>query len=152
MIQRIQTVYLLLAGIFPAFTFFTPVAFFAKGFAWANLNSMGYETANVPELAGSHPWALLAFSLLSIIIAFVALGGYRNRKRQLRWITFALLSNFCWYLSLGFYAFTVSEAISLPLSFTVSSLIPLVAMVLLWMARKAIRYDEQLVKAADRIR
>jgi len=152
MIQRIQTLYLLLAGLLPAFTFFFPVAFMAKGDSWLTITSMCYDVANVGEMAGRHPWGLAVLAALSVVLSFVALFGYKNRKRQLRWVHCALTSNMVWYLTLVAYAFSVAGRTGLKLSFAVCCLLPLVAMVSLWMARRGIRHDEALVRAADRIR
>lgn len=152
MIQRIQTLYLLLAGILPAFTFFFPVALLVKGDAWLSMTSIGYDMANVSEMAGSHPWALAVMAALSVVMAFVALFSFKNRKKQLRWVHGALTSNMVWYLTLIAYAFSAAGSTGLTLSFALCCLLPMLAMVALWMARRAIRHDEALVRAADRIR
>lgn len=152
MIQRIQTLYLLLAGILPAFTFFFPVALLVKGDAWLSMTSIGYDMANVSEMAGSHPWALAVTAALSVVMAFVALFSFKNRKKQQRWVHGALTCNMVWYLTLIAYAFSAAGSTGLTLSFALCCLLPLLAMVALWMARRAIRHDEALVRAADRIR
>lgn len=152
MIQRIQTLYLFLAGLLPAFTFFFPVAFMAKGDSWLTITSISYDTANVSEMAGRHPWGLGVMSVLSVVLAFVALFSYKNRKRQQRWVHCALTCNMVWYLTLVAYSFSVAGRTGLKLSFALCCLLPLVAMISLWMARRAIRHDEALVRAADRIR
>lgn len=152
MIQRIQTLYLLLAGLLPAFTFFFPVALLVKGDAWLTMTSIGYDMANVGEMAGRHPWGLAVMAALSVLLPFVALFSYKNRKRQLSWVHCALTSNMVWYLSLIAYAFSAAGKSGLSLSFALCCLLPLLAMVALWMARRGIRHDEALVRAADRIR
>lgn len=153
MIQRIQTIYLLLAGIFPAFTLLWPVAqFVGDGGKWAQMTSLAYTENGVGAIAGRHPWGLMVFALLAIVLAFVALFSYKNRKRQLRRVGFTLLCNILWYLSLGAYSLALASDQGLHLSFAISCLFPLLSIIALWLAGKGIRHDEALVRAADRIR
>jgi len=155
MIQRIQSIYLLLAGIFPAITFFTPVAFCYADDRWLAASSFTYEAQGITELAGKHPWGVCVLALLSICFAFVALLNFRKRTVQLRWTWAALGCNVLWYFTLGTYLYSVAHRVNMPLSISslnLCSLLPLLAIVMLLLARRGILHDEALVKAADRIR
>lgn len=152
MIQRIQSLYLLLAGIFPAITLFSSVMLFSEGEKWLTLSSMGYDATLVPEYAGKHPYGLTVLTFLSIVLAIVALFGYKNRKTQLRKVFFAICSNVLWYVACAAYSFAVVDATKLSAWFDFTIFFPLLAIVALFMARRGIRKDEELVRAADRIR
>lgn len=152
MIQRIQTVYLFLAGIVPAITFFVPLIIFTDGTRWANMTAIGYDSLQVQELAGNHPYGVMFFTALSITIALIAVFGYKNRKAQIRKAYFALLSNVLWYVTLGTYAYSISERANLSLTPAICSLLPVLSILLIVMAIKAIHKDEELVRSADRIR
>lgn len=152
MIQRIQSIYLLLAGIFPAITFFVPVAIFVKAESWFKMASTGYELLNMNGMDGRFPWGLLTFAILSTILPLIAIFQFKKRKRQLYIATIAICSNIVWYIALAAYAYSLAQRTGITPSFTICSLLPLLAIVVLFLARRAIRHDEALVKAADRIR
>lgn len=152
MIQRIQTIYLFLAGILPAITLFVPVMLFGSGNKWFTMSSLSYDTALVPELAGSFPIGLGVFALLAIVLAFVALAGYKNRKSQLRKVALAILANALWYVNFAFYTFSLSNRMKMDPWFNLWCFLPLLAIVFLFLARRGILKDEALVRAADRIR
>lgn len=152
MIQRIQTLYLLLAGLVPAITFFVPLVVFSEGTRWASMSAIGYDSVLVEELAGKHPYGVLVCTLLSIVAAFVTIFGYKNRSTQIRKSYCVILSNVLWYVTLGAYAYSVSQRTNLSLTPTISSLLPIVAIFLTVLAIKAIRKDEERVRSVDRIR
>lgn len=152
MIQRIQTLYLLVAGIFPAISLFVPLVVFSKGARWASMSAFGCESALVQELAGFHPYGLLVFTLLASLSALYAIFGYKNRKSQIKKVYLTIVFNVIWYVALGAYTYSVSERIGLGYTFTISALLPIIALIALFLALKGIRKDEALVRAADRIR
>lgn len=157
MIQRIQTLYLVLAGLFPAFTFYVPIVSFsfdapATAASASFMCSLGYSGLEATEIAGRHPYGLMVFAALGILIAWASIFGYKNRKKQIRTVNLALTSLFIWYISFFAYTYSVMEKLQATVGFEVGCLLPLVSILLLFLARKAIRHDEALVRAADRIR
>lgn len=152
MIQRIQTLYLLLAGLLPAFTFFIPIADFKNAQGWVSMDSFSYDVANISAMAGSHPWGVAVLTICALVLAWKALFTYKNRKKQLRWVWAALACHVAWYATFLTYAFSVADRVGLSLQLGLGSLLPLLSMASLWMARRAIRHDEELIKATDRIR
>lgn len=152
MIQRIQTLYLLLAGLLPAFTFFVPIADFKNEQGWVSMYSFNYDVANITEMAGHHPWGVAVITICTLVLAWKALFTYKNRKKQIRWVWATLICHVAWYATFFAYAFSVADRIGLSLQIALGCLLPLFSMVALWMARRAIRHDEELIKATDRIR
>jgi hypothetical protein len=151
MIQRIQSIYLLLASAVLASPMFLPLAtasgdpvalaatgdnFFADGTYW------------VKEFPGG--MSLLFAAVFSIYAIFL----YKNRPRQMRLaggmailtILFSVL-----FASLGyFYAKSLPAGSSTQLG--LGSAFPVVALPLLILAYRAIKKDEDLVRSSDRLR
>lgn len=152
MIQRIQSIYLLWGEFFPAITVFTPLVQFDKGDKWITLMGAGYDTVMLPEFAGVVPYGLWIFTLLSVLLPFIAIFGYKHRKKQMRTASFAIVANLLWYGALAAYTLAMQERMGATLGFEVTALFPLLAIVALIMGRRAIQRDEDLVRAADRIR
>ena len=152
MIQRIQSVYFLLAGIFPAFTFCTPMAQYlnGKGEVEYTLNSIGM-TATDGTLA-AQPWGLLLFTVFTILLGILCIFGYKNRRRQM--VMSTLLVSVTLVLALTYVAYGYSYGTSFDLRFLPSwgIVFPVLSFVCTLLARRGIRKDEELVRAADRIR
>lgn len=147
MIQRIQTVYLLVSGIFIGFLFFLPFAEIAKDSAIYLFNAKGILLDTEVKESG------LAISALIAIIAAmhgVAILNYKKRIRQMRIIVFTIL------LMLGlfglFFFFTYYSFSGAQISFKVAMVFPLVAIILDYLAIRAIGKDEALIRSIDRIR
>lgn len=152
MIQRIQTLYLLLAGLFPAFTLFVPLVVLSNAIDWLSLNSLGYEATAFPEMAGRHPYGLLVFTVLAVVLPLIALFGYKNRKKQMKWVNVSMLINVLWYVALVVYTLSVQHRTDTIMNVQVGCAFPLLALLVLFLAKRAIKHDEALVRAADRIR
>lgn len=152
MIQRIQTIYLLLAGILPAFTFFVPVARLSAGDVWLSVYSCHYDATQVVEMAGKHPWGLMVWSLVAMILSFWAITGYKNRKKQAKKTLWAVSCHVLWFVALGAYTYSIAGRTGFDLGMGFGSVFPLLSIAFLLLARRAICKDEALVRAADRIR
>lgn len=83
MIQRVQTIYLLLAVVFSALSLFLPQIGFtdAKGIEVATATGLGI-TSTLGELAGRHPVAPLCATTLAIIVPLIAIFLFKKRKRD----------------------------------------------------------------------
>lgn len=143
MIQRIQTVYLLLSAVAIALTFALPQL--------GITNETGARvcfTACHGGQTGS-PWGAAILGTLSMAITVLAVLSYGNRRRQMRLCTFAILSTLLEFAALLAYAYywTTGSIFLCPASCSA----PL-AILFLLLARRAIRHDEALVRAADRLR
>lgn len=154
MIQRIQTLYLLLATALLAVTVFTPIALFVADGAEMTLSAFEFSDA-AHECVQSTLWlgiVLSASALLPLIIIFL----YKHRQLQIRLCGAELV------LLLGDIAFIViyymlSARTIANFEFSAASLrlgavMPLVAIVLVAMAMRAVFRDELLVRSLDRIR
>ena len=99
MLQRIQTVYLLIIVALTVATLFLPLAVLQQGDALFSFDASGLSTMiGEPELL--YPaWGLFALTAIIAIIALVTIFLYKKRILQIRLCVFNAL------LILGFYGF-----------------------------------------------
>ena len=156
MIQRKQTLFLLLAVIVGALGLFFPIGCIAP--EGMGTDSMVY---NLGVVTGEGGLAISAtciplFVLLSVtaILSLVTIFLYKNRKVQMSICKNAMLLNALWVLD---YALILFGIIPIPevegkVNIEFAACLPIVSIILLAMAYKGVNEDEKLVKAADRIR
>jgi len=169
MIQRIQTIYLLLVVALGITLCFKPVLTFDTltedniKRVW-NLNPTGLtETTDLSEtseivLEPEHlngVWGLLIVTLIIPVLSLVVIFLYKNRVLQARINIFlaavclgyyGVLGIFIWFAKMNF------QVEPLHWHFTAWDAIPAVCFVLTLMATRRILRDEALVRAADRLR
>ena len=149
MIQRIQTVYLLLVvGVLIA-SMCLPLGHFTdpKEVVYT-LNSLEVSSGDVSQSAGG----LFAILLLSAIVAVATIFLYKNRVLQIRMTIFNMILMVAFYLAFIIFYFIFKKALEASFCFNWVIGLPLAAMLLNYLATRAIRRDEVLVKAADRLR
>lgn len=179
MIQRIQTVYLLLAACAMALCFMFPTATIDTVVETLNVKAVGelnLVAHTVPDmneqlLSGQDivldqnmyikTWPMLVLALVIMAIALVSMFLYKNRKVQVRVVSVGFLLTVV-YLFLVFIwmvdrwadaALTSLQAnIEGATHFGVGAFAPIAAVLLLILAQRAIKKDEALVRAADRLR
>ncbi len=139
MIQRIQSVWLLLAAICAAFTFRFP---FYSGNIIGKDNLQHFE-----RLVASSDFLLLISTAVITIGSVIIIFLYKNRKQQI-WLTVAaaVLSA----LNIFLYFNESKKFVSGNMSLT--SVLTLAIPVLLLLAINGISKDEKLVKSLDRLR
>lgn len=122
MIQRIQTVYMLIAGV----------------------------VAAMPILFGLD-WLRTLLFAISAVVALYTIFKYKKRNLQqlLNWLNIVI--NFT-LLGIFVYRMLNSPGESFISEKGVGVFAPVLSIVFLFMANKAIRRDEKLVKSADRLR
>ncbi|MDP2888393.1 MAG: DUF4293 domain-containing protein [Bacteroidota bacterium] len=147
MIQRIQTVYLFLSALLIGLLFLLPFAEIALDGSIYLFNYKGIV------LDGSLKENGMAISILiGIILTLhgVAIQSFKNRIRQIRLIVFSILLMLGLFGMFFFFTwYTFSEA---QISYKISMVFPLVAIVLDYLAIRAIGKDEALIRSIDRIR
>ncbi len=162
MIQRIQSVYLLLIAICQALLFTTALATFTGYDSSFNLSLMGFYKIGV---AGHemllNSYALMAVNILIILLSVFIIFNFKNRKKQILFTAFNFLL-ICGFVVLMFYhydnakslidkAYNSSEA-EISTTFGIGMMLPLLSIVFNFMALRALKKDEELVKNANRIR
>lgn len=149
MIQRKQSVFLFLALVAVVGCLMLPIGAFEP-------TGMGVSTVMTNFGAvgkGVFTWALaLCFVLLlTCPITLWAIFAFKNRKKQAKLCGINIFLLLVWYVLAGIYCYAIGiENTTFHLAF--AACLPLVAIILQFMARKAIIADEKLVRSADRIR
>ena len=147
MIQRIQTLYLLGSAILIAFLFVFPFAEIAKDGVIYLFNFKGILLDGNLKQNGTAISILIA-SILAL--QGFAIMSYKNRNMQIRVIIFAILAIvglFGMFFYFTCYSFSLAQ-----ISFKISTAVPFIAIVLDYLAIRAIRKDEALIRSIDRIR
>lgn len=154
MIQRIQSVYLLLAAVLGGLCLFMPIGSLSiDGAVEANL--YGHDFVESFKSPIPTPGDIILFALLFVPsgISAVSIFLYSNRRIQAALCLLGVFTLVLWYI---LYAVIVNMLLSdVPgreFSPSWAAFLPLASTVLNMLARRAILGDEKLVRAADRIR
>ncbi len=156
MIQRKQSLFLLIAFVAYVVSLFLPIASLSPdgmgvdGFVY-NLGLVDGE-GHLQLLSTFIPLFLL--EAVSAIITLVTIFMYKNRTTQINLCSVAMLFTLLWYVDyalLFFHVIPVGDADG-TLEVKFSACLPFVALILVAMAKRGVRDDEKLLKAADRIR
>lgn len=156
MLQRIQTVYLVLAIVSLLSVVLFDIAHFSD--AAGNKNLLGlYNLTTADQELSSVKFSLLPVASISLSIALliVAIFSYRKRKRQMQFVRFSYLTIVASVLSIFFFVNENYWSLNLPepdLSYRTGFYLPFVAFAFCWLANRAIRQDEELVRSLDRLR
>lgn len=135
MIQRIQSIYLLIVGILAGFGIFAPL--------WVNdklITVKGFDNIYILAL-------FVSIIVLSVLTIFL----FKNRKLQFVLVRFNILINIILLGVFGYYTQTLSGE-TLVSEKEIGLIIPFVSIVFLYLANIAIKKDEELVKSVDRLR
>ena len=151
MIQRVQTIYLLLAVVFMLLFYIFPIATFTTDiFAFEFFNCHITHPENLQPPLPLLPLAILP--LFSIIGSFVAIFMYKNRKSQRRLGKINMMTVFTVIIITVFYFFKIKDFLDGTVQYGFAAIFPVLVFVMLAFANKAIKKDDDLVRAADRIR
>jgi drug/metabolite transporter (DMT)-like permease len=152
MLQRSQTLYLLAVFLLALLMLTGPLARFSSEGGELVMKHSGLYNSRQEKL-DLETWPLTLFFVVVSALAFFNIFSYRNRTRQMRVSIFLILMNAGMIGLMFYYTWIVSQKFG-----TTHTLhqwrfvIPLVCMVLIYLAFRRIRRDELLVKAYDRIR
>lgn len=151
MIQRIQSLYLLIVLILCIVCMCLPVGRFVaqNGDIAAVLNNL---TVKAGEQVSYTSWALFLELLLVCILTFFTIFTYKKRMRQIRMTVFSSILLIGWYVTYGAFIYILGNQLDASFKPTLSAAFPLVALILNWLAIRAIGADEFLVRSLDRIR
>lgn len=135
MIQRIQSIFLFLAGLV-SLVISNLVDLWKAGAEWMQSNDYIY---------------IFSLFISSGILSFLVLFLYKNRKRQLIYNYINIVLNLVLVGLLIYRLFNLpGEGIHSQKG--IGLILPLISIILLFMANNGIKKDEKLVKSVDRIR
>lgn len=148
MIQRIQTIYLLLVTGLLITAMCLPSGYFIGKDAIYTLSPSGVDVAG----AFYSTWGVLAVLILAAIISFATIFLFKNRMLQIRMTVFNIIIIAGYYLSFFTFMFMLKKETATDFQIAWALCLPFIAIVLNYLAIRAIGKDEVMVKAADRIR
>lgn len=143
MIQRIQSVYLFVATLFCVLAMAIPLGLLSN----APWHSCGVRLDKDFTLT----LGLVGLLLLSALGSLLTIFLYKKRMAQIRLAKLTIFFQVGFYLVFGVYVYSFQKmGASFQLGWGV--LFPLLSLFLTVLAIRAIRHDEELVHAADRLR
>lgn len=150
MIQRIQSIYLLLAFVCLLLMNFWPIASF--GPAIVNLQGVVSQSdiALEPILDLQYSYLQLPLMLLTLITIFL----FKDRKKQmlLARLDYLLVLAFIVWMQIDLERFSEQSGQGIQVSYDISTFLPVIALAFLLLAHRAIKKDEELVRSLDRLR
>jgi hypothetical protein len=156
MIQRIQSVFLLLTAIFAVFQFFFSVAWF-----YGDLNTIQFFVHRIVDHVPMNEPLFTAYFLIPIILIasilvllpLLTIFSYRNLSRQLKMIRAIILMTL---LQIGlmffFYVDRISRIVSASPEYGFGVFIPLIIFVFAYLSLKGVQKDIKLLRSVDRLR
>jgi hypothetical protein len=141
MIQRIQSVWLLLAAVCAVLMFIWPL--------YGGTSATGIEI----ELRANKYFVLMLVTGLVTILSFLAIFIFKNRSTQGKVVWLTLLLD----IGLGVLTYVFSSRFATENNFVsggykIASILPIVIFVLLILAWRGISADNKLIKSVDRLR
>jgi hypothetical protein len=155
MLQRIQSIYLFLAGLAILALYLFPLAHNVYvGSSPITINVTGtYVDANGAQTVQEHFVALSAVTAVVGVIPFIIIFLFKNRKQQIALCYSAILVVIGYSFWIAQSAKSVTGGVTLALNnFGIGMFLCPLAIVFLILAIKNIQKDEKLIKSADRLR
>lgn len=150
MIQRIQTIYLLLVVALGTALMFLPVVQLVTPEDAAVQQMWELTPLSLTALNGW--WGLTLATVLIPALALVDIFLYKKRLLQARLNIFTVMLCLGWYGVLAIMIWFAGMNMGTEWHIEFAACLPLICLVLTMMATRAILKDEALVRAADRIR
>ena len=154
MIQRIQTVYLLVIVALTTAMLFMPLATVQIDNMFYSYDASGLSTLTTPSELVYPAWSLMALLTIIIIIAFITIFLYKKRMLQIRLCVFNAILLIGFYGLFAFFLWKMSGTsdvfrfanVRLAIAF------PLISLILDYLAIRNIGADETLVRSLNRLR
>ncbi len=150
MIQRVQTLYLVIAAILLIVASFLP--FYSFNNAQVIMDGFSVHSADGQQIFSTI--SLNIINWLSAALAIITVFLYKKRILQMRIATYTIIILLGFYLLLIYYRFSALPKIE-TITYSkleIYSLFPVISAILLYMAAKAIKKDEEKIRSMDRFR
>ncbi|MDR2628358.1 MAG: DUF4293 domain-containing protein [Dysgonamonadaceae bacterium] len=154
MLQRIQTLYLLLITALTIAMLFLPLAVVQADHVYYSFDASGMSTTIADSSELVFPaWALMVLSAIIALLAIITVFLYKKRILQIR------LCIFNAFLLIGFYGLVAfflckvyAQSELFHLNARIALTFPLISLILDYLAIRNIGADEALVRSLDRLR
>ncbi len=162
MIQRRQTIFMLLSAIISGLLFFMPLVSFTAGGNAMNFTIFGIENPveNI-ALSNTYTWPLIVLTVLMTLVPLVTIFLYKKRELQVRLCRLNMLTTVIFIgLVFLYYEADLQKVIAavegdtyqLDVAYFIGMALPLVNLVLQIFAIRGIKKDIELLKSIDRLR
>ncbi len=155
MIQRIQTVYLFLVFLFAILYVVLPLAHFPAVMPDMPLRVIQYNEFMIATgITGSWMGALLIvlFALAALVTVYTTFL-FRRRITQIRLGKYNMIIHAAIIMTSFFFVDNIKKQVSdAGFSYGAGIVFPVISLLLILLANRSIRKDEELVRSADRIR
>lgn len=155
MIQRKQTLFLLVSGLLMLCTLFVALA-------KVTVPDMIYtfKPSGVEDLYGEivqPSWVLFGVTILIVLLSFITIFLYNNRVLQMRLTVFNLILKVGFYILVAVYLMnfkTYVQSVGADWSFRITPwlVLPIVAIVFDYLAHRGIAIDEKKIRFMNRLR
>ena len=153
MIQRIQTVYLLIIALVMAIPLFVPIAqILIPSDASYNFFTYGVVLIGQQSVLQAHYWALFILNIFMIGLPIVTVFLYKKRFLQLRLCIAEIILLVGSMILMWYHINQFQSNINADIIYKISFILPLVSVVLAYLAMRGIFKDIKLLKSLDRIR
>lgn len=153
MIQRIQTVYLLIAVLAMILPIFIPFAHLLNETTNDVIDINTFSAVNARGEVVEYMWPSFVLTIINILFTFVVILSFKKRIAQIRLATMDLLvyiGNCILTAVLAYLLSSNCEGYSFMATFVVT--FPIFVIIAFFLAVRAIGADEALVRSADRLR
>lgn len=152
MLQRVQTIYLLIVVFLMAAILFLPLAVMQAGDLFYTLDITGLSN-DEQEVALIYPiWALFVLTVAMLVLPLITIFLYKKRMLQIRLCVFNAILMIGFYALFAFFAINLKNDLQAAISIKIALAFPMVSLILNYLAIRAIGADEMLVRSLDRLR
>lgn len=161
MIQRIQTVYLLLVCILSLVTLCSTIGYYTvDGVTVADFSNFTFTSYGIcKDYQSAGPWCLGVLLIMVEFLTIISIMLFRKRMRQLRLVIISTILLLGYVVSYWVFDYFYQENLNLYPPYVVAeyhlrytAMFPVVSIILNVLAINGIRKDEALVRSLDRLR
>ncbi|MET1055222.1 MAG: DUF4293 domain-containing protein [Pedobacter sp.] len=152
MIQRVQSVWLFLAGLTLFLLLILPILTnnTSTGQIWLQVGGIYEKTNNITRQTATYT-ALFGGTILAAAVCLATIFLFNNRALQKRITLLSILLIVLLIAALINYALNIPGGI-VGATFNVGAYLPVLSVIFCGLAFRGIRKDEQLIRSADRLR
>lgn len=150
MIQRVQSIFLLLISLMALLCFIAP---FQQINTYEVCYILNLNISALPDKTNSYIYAPFILNCIIFLFTLISIFLFKKRKLQMKLCSLiAILSGFLSFFFLSPLYIHIKEDNNAIVNYTFATFLPFVNIVLAFIAKRFIKNDEELIKSADRIR
>ena len=155
MIQRVQTLYLFFIVVISIVLFFVPLVEFVNSDSIFSLNILGLEFQNQENSFSISTFPLIIINTLIIVLTSICIITFKNRNLQIKICKINLFLISAFLIFTVMYSTQIEEKLAdkgLNTSFGLGIILPIISIILIYLAIRGIKKDQELIRSVDRIR